>query len=602
MFGRGRKPDNSGRSELASAIHDCRRALGGIVVFSGVMNILTLTGPLFMLQIYDRVVPSQSISTLLGLAAITALLYGALGFLDNMRSRILIRVAAYVDEVVHPKVYRAVVTLPLRNALPGDGLQPLRDLDQIRSFIAGGGPAAFADLPFLPIQIIICFLIDPLIGYAVIVGAVIIFFLTLLTDVTVRKASEDASAKSSERFAMIEAGRRNAEVLRALGMGTRMAERWGHINRSYEASHQTVMERSGTYSGISKVFRMMFQSALLGLGAYLVIVNHASFGVIIAASILGARALQPIEMLVANWKGFVASRQAWRRLNRLLAQFPETEDPMPLPAPKATLKVENLAVVPPASNRPSVVDVSFALKGGNALGVIGPSGAGKSSLVRVIIGAWAPARGRIRLDGAALEQWHPDTLGKHVGYLPQDVELFAGTVAENIARFDPEAKPEKIVEAAKAAGVHDLILHLPEGYSTQIGESGSALSAGQRQRVALARALYGDPFLVVLDEPNSNLDAEGDAALTQAILSVRRRGGIAIVVAHRPSALEGVDMALAMVNGGAAAFGEKEEVLKKVLRPNVVPAIKPGPQVVQGGGGQPPQPQSQKGREEAAAS
>jgi len=578
MFGRGRRADSSGRSELASALHDCRRALGGIVVFSGIMNILTLTGPLFMLQIYDRVVPSQSIPTLIGLALITALLYASLGFFDNIRARILIRVAAYVDEVVHPKVFRAIVTLPLRNALPGDGLQPLRDLDQIRSFIAGGGPAAFADLPFLPFQIVICFLIDPLIGYAVIVGAIIIFFLTMLTDVTVRQATEDASVKSGERLAMIEASRRNAEVLRALGMGSRLAQRWGTVNRSYEASHQTVMERSGTYSGISKVFRMMFQSALLGLGAYLVIVDHASFGVIIAASILGARALQPIEMLVANWKGFVASRQAWGRLNRLLAQFPDTEDPMPLPAPKGALKVENLAVIPPASSRPSVVDVSFAIKAGSALGVIGPSGAGKSSLVRVIIGAWAPARGRVRLDGAALEQWHPDSLGRHIGYLPQDVELFAGTVAENIARFDPEASADKIVEAAQTAGVHDLILHFPDGYSTQIGESGSALSAGQRQRVALARALYGDPFLVVLDEPNSNLDAEGDAALTQAILSVRRRGGVAVVVAHRPSALEGVDMALAMVNGGMAAFGEKEEVLRKVLRPNVVPVKPNAPQ------------------------
>jgi ATP-binding cassette subfamily C protein len=491
-------------------------------------------------------------------------------------------------------VFRAIVTLPLRNALPGDGLQPLRDLDQIRSFIAGGGPAAFTDLPFLPFQIIICFLIDPLIGWAVIVGAVIIFFLTLLTDITVRKATEDASVKSGERLAMIEASRRNAEVLRALGMGSRLARRWADVNRSYESSHQTVMERSGTYAGISKVFRMMFQSFLLGLGAYLVIVNHASFGVIIAASILGARALQPVEMLVANWKGFVASRQAWGRLNRLLAQFPETEDPMPLPAPKGVLKVENLAVVPPASTRPSVVDVSFQINAGSALGVIGPSGAGKSSLVRVIIGAWSPARGRVRLDGAALEQWHPDSLGRHIGYLPQDVELFAGSVADNISRFDPDAQSEKIVEAAQSAGVHELILHLPDGYSTQIGEGGSALSAGQRQRVALARALYGDPFLVVLDEPNSNLDAEGDAALTQAILSVRRRGGVAIVVAHRPSALEGVDMALAMVNGGMAAFGEKEEVLRKVLRPNVVP-VKPGPQgVVQG--------QPQKGREEAAAS
>ena len=599
MFGWGRGPEHSGRSELAAAIHDCRRAFGGIILFSGAMNLLTLTGPLFMLQVYDRVVPSQSIPTLLGLGVIVALMYATLGFLDQMRARILIRVGAYVDEVVHPKVFRAVVTMPLRSTLPGDGLQPLRDLDQLRSFISGGGPAAFSDLPFLPIQIIICFLIDPLIGYAVICGAVVIFCLTLATDLTVRKAMETASAKSSERFAMIEASRRNAEVLRALGMGSRLAERWGNLNRAYEHSHQIVLERSGAYSGISKVFRMMFQSCLLGLGAFLVIAEQASFGVIIAASILGARALQPIEQLVANWKGFVASRQAWRRLNRLLAQFPDTADPMALPAPKTTLKVENLAVVPPGSNRPSVVDVSFNLKSGNALGVIGPSGAGKSSLVRAIIGAWAPARGRIRLDGAALEQWHPDTLGRHIGYLPQDVELFAGTVAENIARFDPEASPDRIVEASQAAGVHDLVLHLPDGYSTQIGESGSSLSAGQRQRVALARALYGDPFLVVLDEPNSNLDAEGDAALTQAILSVRRRGGVAIVVAHRPSALEGVDMALAMVNGGVAAFGEKDEVLKKVLRPNVVPAIKP--QVVQAGPGQ-VQVKPQKGLEEAAAS
>ncbi|MCB1487118.1 MAG: type I secretion system permease/ATPase [Bauldia sp.] len=563
----------SGRSELASAIYDCRRALVGIIIFSGIMNILTLTGPLFMLQVYDRVVPSQSIPTLLALAAIAALLYMSLGFFDQIRARILVRIGAYLDEVVHPKVFKAVVTMPLRNKLPGDGLQPLRDLDQIRTFVSSGGPAAFADMPFLPIQVTICFLIDPLIGYAVIFGATVIFFLTLATDLSVGAASLEASEKSSQRFAVIEAGRRNAEVLRALGMSGRLAERWGEVNRSYEASHLRVLERSGAFSGASKVFRMMFQSALLALGAYLVIEHGASFGTIIAASILGARALQPIEQLVANWRGFVGSRQAWNRLNRLLAQFPATEDPMPLPQPKASLDVENLAVVPPGSNRPSVVDVSFTLRAGNALGVIGPSGAGKSSLVRVVIGAWSPARGRVRLDGAALEQWHPDALGRHIGYLPQDVELFAGTIAENISRFEPDAEPPQIVAAAQAAGVHDLILHMPNGYSTDIGEGGSALSAGQRQRVALARALYRDPFLVVLDEPNSNLDAEGDAALSRAIMSVRKRGGIAIVVAHRPSALEAVDMALAMVNGGVAAFGEKDEVLRKVLKPSAA-AIK----------------------------
>lgn len=556
------------RTELASAIYDCRRALIGIVVFSGIMNILTLTGPLFMLQVYDRVVPSQSIPTLLGLAAIAILLYTSLGFFDQIRARILIRIGAYVDEVIHPKVFRAIVTLPLRKTLPGDGLQPLRDLDQIRSFISSGGPAAFADMPFLPIQITICFLIDPLIGYATIFGAVVIFFLTLATDVSTRQATLAASDKGSRRLAAVEAGRRNAEVLRSLGMGSRLADRWGELNRSYAESHTTVLEKSGGFSSASRIFRMMFQSAVLGLGAYLVIEHGASFGVIIAASILSARALQPIEQLVANWRGFVGSRQAWHRLNRLLDQFPDSEERMALPDPQKVLTVENLAVVPPGSTRPSVIDVSFGLRAGSALGVIGPSGAGKSSLVRVIIGAWAPARGRVRLDGAALEQWHPDILGRHVGYLPQDVELFAGSVAENISRFEPGAEPADIVEAAKTAGVHEMILRLPQGYSTEIGENGSSLSAGQRQRVALARALYGNPFLVVLDEPNSNLDAEGDAALTRAILSVRKRGGIAVVVAHRPSALEGVDMALAMVNGGMAGFGKKEDVLRKVAKPS----------------------------------
>ena len=564
----------SAKSDLAAALRDCTGALVGVIVFSGLMNVLTLTGPIFMLQVYDRVVPSKSIPTLLGLALITTLLYGALGFFDQLRARVLIRVGAYVDEVIHPKVFKAVVTLPLRTAMPGDGLQPLRDLDQIRNFISGGGPAAFSDLPFLPIQIIICFLIHPFIGWATVFGATVIFVLTLATDVSVRRLTLQVSEKSSQRLAVLESGRRNAEALRALGMVGRVAERWASINRSYEDSHVKVLERSGGFAGVSRVFRMMFQSGVLGVGAYLVISQEASFGVIIAASILSARALQPVEQLVANWRGFVASRQGWRRLKTTLANFPDTAAPMPLPDPKASLTVESLAVVPPASQRPAVVDVSLALNAGNGLGVIGPSGAGKSSLVRAIIGAWIPFRGRIRLDGASLDQWDGDALGRHIGYLPQDVELFAGTVADNISRFEADAEPAVIVRAAQSAGVHEMVLRLPNGYATEIGESGSALSAGQRQRVALARALYRDPFVVVLDEPNSNLDAEGDAALTQAILSVRQRGGIAIVVAHRPSALEGCDLVLAMTNGAVAAFGQKEEVLRKVLRPNVVPVIK----------------------------
>jgi ATP-binding cassette subfamily C protein len=574
MFRPNSPPLTSAKSDLAAALRDCSGALVGIVVFSGLMNLLTLTGPIFMLQVYDRVVPSKSVPTLLGLALITTVLYGALGFFDQLRARVLIRVGAYVDEIIHPKVFKAVVAMPLRTAMPGDGLQPLRDLDQIRNFISSGGPAAFSDLPFLPVQIIICFLIHPFIGWATVFGASVIFVLTLATDLSVRRLTLKVSEKSSQRLGVLEAGRRNAEALRAMGMVGRVAERWAVINRDYEDAHVKVLERSGGFSGLSRVFRMMFQSGVLGVGAFLVISQEASFGVIIAASILSARALQPVEQLVANWRGFVASRQGWRRLKATLANFPDTAQPMELPAPKASLTVESLAVVPPSSQRPAVVDVSLALQAGNGLGVIGPSGAGKSSLVRAMIGAWMPFRGRVRLDGASLDQWEPDALGRHIGYLPQDVELFAGTVADNIARFQTDADPTLIVQAARSAGVHEMILRLPNGYSTEIGEAGSSLSAGQRQRVALARALYGEPFVVVLDEPNSNLDAEGDAALTQAILSVRQRGGIAVVVAHRPSALEGCDLVLAMTNGGVAAFGQKEEVLRKVLRPNVVPVLK----------------------------
>jgi len=574
MFRPSHNPFISAKSDLAAALRECSGALVGIIVFSGLMNLLTLTGPIFMLQVYDRVVPSKSVATLLGLSLITAVLYGALGFFDQLRARVLIRVGAYVDEVIHPKVFKAVVTMPLRTALPGDGLQPLRDLDQIRNFISGGGPAAFSDLPFLPIQIIICFLIHPFIGWATVFGASVIFVLTLATDLTVRRLTLQVSEKSSQRLAVLEAGRRNAEALRALGMVGRVAERWAAINRAYEDSHVKVLERSGGFAGVSRVFRMMFQSGVLGVGAYLVISGEASFGVIIAASILSARALQPVEQLVANWRGFVASRQGWRRLKATLANFPDNAQPMELPPPRTSLAVESLAVVPPSSQRPAVVDVSLMLQAGNGLGIIGPSGAGKSSLVRAMIGAWMPFRGRVRLDGASLDQWEPDALGRHIGYLPQDVELFAGSVAENIARFEADADPALIVQAARAAGVHEMILRLPNGYSTEIGEAGSSLSAGQRQRIALARALYREPFIVVLDEPNSNLDAEGDAALTQAILSIRQRGGIAIVVAHRPSALEGCDLVLAMTNGAVAAFGQKEEVLRKVLRPNVVPVIK----------------------------
>jgi ATP-binding cassette subfamily C protein len=323
---------------------------------------------------------------------------------------------------------------------------------------------------------------------------------------------------------------------------------------------------------MSKVLRMLLQSAVLAVGAYLVIDGQATGGIMIASSILTSRALAPVELAIANWKGFVSARQGWRRLKEQLARTAPGEDPLKLPAPSRQLTVEGGGTGAPGSQRFAVQDVAFALQAGSGLGIIGPSASGKSSLARMLVGVWPTWRGKVRLDAAALEQWRPEDLGPHIGYLPQDVELFAGTVAQNIARFHAAPEPEAVIAAARAANVHEMILHLPDGYETQVGEAGAALSGGQRQRIALARALYGNPFLVVLDEPNSNLDAEGEQALTAAILGVRARGGIVVVIAHRPSALAGVDQVLVMADGRVQSFGPKEEILGKVLRPAPVPA------------------------------
>jgi ATP-binding cassette subfamily C protein len=350
-----------------------------------------------------------------------------------------------------------------------------------------------------------------------------------------------------------------------MGMGRRVGNRWSETNREYLAANERASDIASGLGGMSKVFRTILQSAVLGVGAYLVIHQESTAGIIIASSILTSRAFAPVEVAIANWKGFVAARQGAQRLHKLLELLPAEREPMRLPEPKSILSVANVAVLPPGSERLVVNDVSFELKSGQGLAIIGPSGSGKSSLARALVGVWQPTRGSIRLDRAALHQWSSEALGPHIGYLPQDVELFEGTVAINIARFDAKAKAEAIVAAAQAAGVHELILSLPDGYATRIGELGMAISAGQRQRIALARALFGNPFLVILDEPSSNLDAEGEAALTRAVLNVRARGGILIVVAHRPSALAGVDHVLVMHEGKLQSFGAKDEVLKKVL-------------------------------------
>ncbi|WP_248447525.1 type I secretion system permease/ATPase [Sinorhizobium meliloti] len=557
-------------ADPAAALRDCRAAFIGVGVASALVNLLYLTGSFFMLEVYDRILPSRSIPSLIALSLLALLLYAFQGAFELIRGRMLVRIAGALDESLNGRIYRAMVKAPLKLRMQGDGLQALRDFDQVRSFLSGLGPAALFDLPWLPFYIAICFLFHPVIGLIAIIGGLILTLLTYLTNRGTQAPAKKASEAGGLRNVFAQASQRNAEVVHAMGMSARLTALWERRNTEFRDENRRTSDIGNGYGALSKVFRMALQSGVLAAGAVLVIRGEASPGIIIAGSILTARALAPVELAIGNWRGLVAARQSWQRLKELLKALPEADAPLQLPDPRERLTVEGLASGPPAAQRLIVSDVNFTVRAGGAVGVIGPSASGKSSLARAILGIWPAYRGSVRLDGAALDQWDSDALGKHVGYLPQDVELFAGTIAQNICRFAEDATSEAIVAAAKAARVNDLILRLPNGYDTEIGDGGMTLSAGQRQRVALARALYGDPFLVVLDEPNSNLDAEGEQALSEAIMSVRSRGGIVIVVAHRPSALASVDLVLMMNEGRMQAFGAKEQVLGQVLRPQQV--------------------------------
>jgi ATP-binding cassette subfamily C protein len=525
-----------------------------------------LTGSFYMLQVYDRVLPSRSVPTLIGLLILATLLYAFQGALDFVRGRICARIGRFLHETLRLRIYDAVVRLPLKTRGDGDGLQPLRDIDQVRTFLSHGGPMALFDLPWIPLYLGICFYFHFWIGIAALAGAGILIGFTLLTDIRTRDATRAAASFAVSRNALAAEGRRNAEVLTAMGMRQRLAERWNEADRNYIAANEAAGDVASGLGGLSKVFRMFFQSVVLSVGAYLVINQEATGGIIIASSILTSRALAPVEAAIANWKGLVAARQASHRLDQLLELMPNEEAPMALPAPKHVFSVDRIHVAAPGADQAVLNNISFSLARGEALGVIGPSGAGKSSLARALVGVWPQSQGKIRLDNAALDQWSPEALGRHIGYLPQDIELFDGNISDNIARFDPEATPAGVLEATQSTGVHNLILSFPQGYSTVIGEGGMALSAGQRQRIALARAFYGNPFLIVLDEPSSNLDSEGELALANAIMSVRQRGGIVIVITHRPKSLDTVDKVLVVGNGTVQAFGQRDDVLRKVLR------------------------------------
>lgn len=554
----------SNRSELAGVVHAFRLSFLAIGLLSCVLNLLMLTGSLFMLEVYDRVLPSRSVPTLLGFVVLLLVLMSFQGALEYVRTRALVRIGGAFDEAFAKRTYLGMLALSLRTMGLDEGGQAVRDVDTVRGFFGGPGVSALFDLPWVVVYVAICFFLHSWIGYAALAGAAVLICLSIATEILTHRKAREIALLSGRRGAMLERSRRNAEVLFGMGFTGRFAEIWSELNRRYLDEQTRLVDRSAAISTVSRTFRQLLQSLVLALGAYLVIRQELSPGSIIAGSIIAARALAPIEQSIANWKGFVSTRDAWGRLNRLLTAFPDRPLPLELPAPKAKLEIEALSIAPPGSDKLVLADIALTIPAGSALAVIGPSGAGKSSFARGLVGVWRPSRGKVRLDGAALDQWPEAAIARHIGYLPQDIELFSGTVAQNIARFAQAPDAQAIIAAAEAADVHALILSLPQGYETLLGEGGANLSAGQRQRIALARALFGQPFLVVLDEPNSNLDAEGEAALTAAINGVRSRGGITVVVAHRPSVLAAVDLVAVVAEGRLQAFGPRDEVMSRL--------------------------------------
>ena len=576
-------------SRVRAALHQSRTALVTVAWLSALINVLLLGGPLYLMLVYDSVMPSGSMATLFGLLAMLVVIYAFQGLFDFYRSRILGDVAAALDERLAGEVHRLMSRLSLSGTRgEGDGLTPMRDLDAIRSFLAGPGPAALIDLPWLVFFLALLFLLHIWLGVTALVGALVLIGLTLLNDRYIREPTAHASRAQALRGRLALDSVRNAELVRALGMGEQMHQRWQRASADYNETQDRLSRAAGTLGGASRVFRLLLQSLVLTVGALLYLSGDASGGIVFAASVLAARALAPIDQAIGNWRAFIAARQGWDRLDGLFERLPEGE-PLAtvLPRPASELRVQSLAVAPPGSSAPVIDGLDFTLAAGDGLGVIGPSAAGKTTLARALTGVWPPAAGGVRLDGAELSQWPPDVLGRSLGYLPQQVELFEGTIAQNIARMDSSPRSDDVIAAARAAAAHDLVVGLDKGYETTVGPGGSKLSAGQRQRIGLARALYGDPFLVVLDEPNSNLDPEGEAALDRAVAVMRARGAIVVLIAHRPAALRQVNKVLILQNGRMTAFGERDDILKRLVVGSAATPLHPGrgrgPKAAEGG-------------------
>lgn len=555
-----------GLAELRAARKQCSSHFWSVMIFSIFVNLLMLTGPLFMLQTYDRVLSSRSEATLVALLLLVTGLYIMMGLLEYARGRVMARAGARFQTLLDLRVFEAVLR---RSVAPADRAKPntaSRDLESVRQLVSGPAPFAMFDIPWTPIFIAAIFLFHPLLGFIAIAGGILLVVLTVLNQIRSRRPSAESQMAGAEADNLGEALRQNAEAVQGLGMRSIGMARWNALrgkalNKQIEASDTTA-----SYTSTSKSLRFYLQSFMLAAGAWLVLQQAISPGMMIAGSILMGRALAPIEQAIGQWGLFQRAWRGWTSLSELLEKTPSDVPRTELPAPKGFVEAQKISVLAPGEQVPALRGISFKVEPGQALGVIGPSGSGKTTLAKVLTGIWAPAAGKVRLDGAALDQWQPDVLGRYLGYLPQEIGLLAGTVASNIARLDPEPDSKAVVLAAQRAGAHELLLSLPQGYDTDIGAGGQRLSGGQRQRVALARALYGDPPVLILDEPNANLDAQGEQALVDAIRDAKSRGRTVIIMAHRPSAIAACDLLLMIDKGNQIEFGPRDEVLKKRTR------------------------------------
>ncbi len=562
------------KTDLQKALAACKGSFLAVGFFSLFVNFLMLVPSFYMLQVYDRVVASGSHSTLVMLTLILILLLATMGSLEWVRSRIMVRLSTRLDTLLGGRLYDASFKQALYSGGMNASAQPLNDMTGLRQFLTGNGLFAFFDAPWLPVYLAVMFMFHPWFGWFAVVCAVALICLAWANERLTNQSLKDANKENIAATAFTNKNLRNAEVVESMGMLPQLRRRWQEKNNSVLELQGVASDRAGSITAISKTFRMLVQSLILGLGAYLAIEQEISPGLMIAGSILLGRALAPIDLMIGSWKGFSAARGQYERLNELLAKIAAEPERMSLPAPQGEVAAEALMVTPPGAQQPVIRGINFRVLPGESVGVIGPSGAGKSSLARALLGIWPASHGKVRLDGADVFTWKRDELGPHIGYLPQDIELFEGTISENIARFGA-VDPVAVVEAAKLAGVHELILRLPQGYDTVIGASGGTLSGGQRQRIGLARAVYGKPKLVVLDEPNSNLDDQGERALALALQQLKAAGTTLFVVTHRTSVLGAVDKLMVLRDGALAMFGPRDQVLVELQKAQQAAAVQP---------------------------